>query len=91
MLLLPKFLAGFSGHYVDSFGYAQFFVATALLGLPVLGLIMLAMWAGLRTTLDRRCPYRESSRYVVYRLLVVSVTLGARGRPARATSTHGSA
>jgi MFS transporter, PAT family, beta-lactamase induction signal transducer AmpG len=46
MLLLPKFLAGFSGQYVDSFGYAQFFVATSLLGLPVLGLILLAQWAG---------------------------------------------
>ncbi len=46
MLLLPKFLAGFSGQYVDAFGYAQFFVGTALLGAPVLGLIALATWAG---------------------------------------------
>ena len=42
MLLLPKFIAGFSGQYVDHFGYAHFFVATALLGLPVLVLIALA-------------------------------------------------
>ncbi len=42
MLLLPKFLAGFSGQYVDAFGYGQFFVATALLGVPVLLLIWLA-------------------------------------------------
>lgn len=42
MLLLPKFLAGFSGQYVDATGYEQFFVATALLGLPVLLLIGLA-------------------------------------------------
>jgi PAT family beta-lactamase induction signal transducer AmpG len=42
MLLLPKFLAGFSGQYVDAFGYDHFFVATALLGVPVLGLIWLA-------------------------------------------------
>ncbi len=42
MLLLPKFVAGFSGQYVDAFGYGQFFVATALLGLPVLLLIWLA-------------------------------------------------
>ncbi len=42
MLLLPKFLAGFSGRYVDLFGYAQFFTATALLGLPVLVLVWLA-------------------------------------------------
>ena len=41
MLLLPKFLAGFSGQYVDAFGYAHFFTATALLGLPVLGLVWL--------------------------------------------------
>jgi len=42
MLLLPKFLAGFSGQYVDHFGYGHFFVATSLLGLPVLLLIWLA-------------------------------------------------
>jgi len=42
MLLLPKFLAGFSGRYVDLFGYAHFFSATALLGLPVLALVWLA-------------------------------------------------
>jgi len=42
MLLLPKFLAGYSGRYVDAFGYANFFVATALLGLPVLVLVWLA-------------------------------------------------
>lgn len=45
MLLFPKFLAGFSGEYVDRFGYDQFFTATALLGIPVLGLIALASWA----------------------------------------------
>jgi MFS transporter, PAT family, beta-lactamase induction signal transducer AmpG len=42
MLLLPKFLAGFSGQYVDAAGYEQFFVATALLGAPVLLLVTLA-------------------------------------------------
>ena len=42
MLLLPKFLAGYSGRYVDSFGYHNFFVATALLGVPVLLLVWLA-------------------------------------------------
>ncbi len=42
MLLLSKFLAGYSGRYVDSFGYPHFFVATALLGLPVLLLVWLA-------------------------------------------------
>jgi PAT family beta-lactamase induction signal transducer AmpG len=42
MLLLPKFIAGFSGDYVNAFGYAHFFTATALLGLPVLLLVALA-------------------------------------------------
>lgn len=42
MLLLPKFVAGFSGDYVDAFGYAHFFISTALLGLPVLVLVWLA-------------------------------------------------
>jgi PAT family beta-lactamase induction signal transducer AmpG len=42
MLLLPKFLAGYSGKYVDAFGYANFFNATALLGVPVLLLVWLA-------------------------------------------------
>ena len=41
MLLLPKFLAGYSGRYVDAFGYSDFFVATALLGMPVLVLVWL--------------------------------------------------
>ncbi|WP_396434593.1 AmpG family muropeptide MFS transporter [Limnohabitans sp.] len=42
MLLLPKFIAGFSGDFVDAYGYAQFFTATAWLGLPVLLLVALA-------------------------------------------------
>ena len=42
MLLLPKFLAGFSGVAVDAAGYAWFFTGTALLGVPVLGLVWLA-------------------------------------------------
>jgi PAT family beta-lactamase induction signal transducer AmpG len=42
MLLLPKFIAGYSGLYVDSFGYTHFFTATACLGAPVLVLVWLA-------------------------------------------------
>ncbi|MFY8016018.1 MAG: AmpG family muropeptide MFS transporter, partial [Limnohabitans sp.] len=42
MLLLPKFIAGFSGDFVNAHGYADFFNATALLGLPVLVLVALA-------------------------------------------------
>jgi PAT family beta-lactamase induction signal transducer AmpG len=39
---LPKFIAGFSGDFVNAYGYADFFNATALLGLPVLVLVALA-------------------------------------------------
>lgn len=42
MLLLPKFLAGFSGVAVDAWGYPAFFTGTAALGLPVLLLVVLA-------------------------------------------------
>ncbi|MBL0421358.1 AmpG family muropeptide MFS transporter [Ramlibacter sp. AW1] len=42
MLLLPKWLAGFSGQFVDHFGYGSFFITTACLGLPVLVLVALA-------------------------------------------------
>jgi len=40
MLLLPQFIAGFSGDLVDAHGYARFF--TAWLGVPVLLLVALA-------------------------------------------------
>jgi PAT family beta-lactamase induction signal transducer AmpG len=42
MLLAPKWLAGFSGVYVDAHGYESFFNSTALLGIPVLLLVWLA-------------------------------------------------
>ncbi|MCR4534825.1 MFS transporter [Shewanella xiamenensis] len=41
MLLFPKFIAGFSGAYVDAFGYVNFFVAASVIGFPVLLLIHL--------------------------------------------------
>ena len=43
MLLAPKWLAGFSGVAVDAVGYPAFFAGTALLGLPVLVLVWLAL------------------------------------------------
>ena len=42
MLLLPKFIAGFSGDFVNAHGYAAFFQGTAWLGAPVLLLVWLA-------------------------------------------------
>ncbi len=43
MLLLPKWLAGFSGVFVDNFGYPAFFYGTAIIGAPVLLLIWATM------------------------------------------------
>jgi len=42
MTLLPKILGGYSGTMVESMGYQQFFLITALLGVPVLLLIWLS-------------------------------------------------
>jgi PAT family beta-lactamase induction signal transducer AmpG len=43
MTLFPKIMAGYSGGLVDSWGYAVFFIGTAVVGIPVLFLIV---WAG---------------------------------------------
>ena len=40
MLFLPKLIAGFAGSWVDIMGYQNFFIMTALLGIPVLFLII---------------------------------------------------
>ncbi|HPQ97568.1 MAG TPA: MFS transporter, partial [Thiolinea sp.] len=45
MTLLPKVLGGYSGTMVDAIGYGNFFVFCALIGLPV---IVLVLWAGKR-------------------------------------------
>jgi PAT family beta-lactamase induction signal transducer AmpG len=54
MLLLPKWLAGFSGVFVDTHGYAIFFESTALLGLPVLILVWAASKVASPSTQPRR-------------------------------------
>ncbi|WP_445937608.1 AmpG family muropeptide MFS transporter [Pseudomonas sp.] len=41
MLLLPRLIGGYSGVMVEKFGYAEFFLITALLGIPTLILIIL--------------------------------------------------
>lgn len=51
MLLLPKFVAGFSGDFVDAYGWDSFFTGTALLGVPVIVLVWLA--ARVRTDAPR--------------------------------------
>ena len=40
MLLPAKFLGGFSGEIVDAFGFVQFFIYTALIGIPAIILII---------------------------------------------------
>jgi len=42
MTLLPKILGGYSGTMVDGMGYSNFFLVTALMGVPVLVLIVVA-------------------------------------------------
>jgi len=42
MTLLPKILGGYSGTMVDAIGYSNFFLVTALMGIPVLLLIIIA-------------------------------------------------
>lgn len=40
MTLFPKILAGYSGSMVDNVGYPMFFIGTAIIGIPVLFLIL---------------------------------------------------
>jgi len=51
MTLFPKILAGYSGSMVDNIGYPMFFIATAIIGIPVLFLIL---WVHRLQTKDQR-------------------------------------
>jgi PAT family beta-lactamase induction signal transducer AmpG len=42
-LLFPKLLAGYSGTFIDALGYQYFFALTALMGLPVI-LLIIYIW-----------------------------------------------
>ena len=59
MLLLPKFIAGYSGAFVDAYGYSQFFTSTALLGLPVLVLVALASRFAAKATTNTGAADRQ--------------------------------
>ena len=50
MTLLPKILGGYSGTMVETLGYQSFFLLTALMGLPVL---LLILWAGKRFKINK--------------------------------------
>ncbi|MGE8359828.1 AmpG family muropeptide MFS transporter [Pseudomonas sp.] len=52
MLLLPRLIGGYSGVMVEKLGYAQFFLVTALLGVPTLILIVLQWRRGAPQPLD---------------------------------------
>ena len=41
MTLFPKLFGGYSGALVDTMGYSNFFIVTALMGLPVILLVWL--------------------------------------------------
>lgn len=59
MLLLPRLLGGYSGVMVESLGYSDFFLVTALLGVPTLLLIAWQWRRGQRQTaeeLDSAAP-----------------------------------
>lgn len=43
MTLPGKFISGFSGWMVDSYGYVEFFVGAAMLGIPAIVLVLLLM------------------------------------------------
>ncbi len=47
MLLLPKFVGGFSGKIVDEYGYINFFIYAGLLGIPS---ILLAIYLWFKST-----------------------------------------
>ncbi|NAT29830.1 AmpG family muropeptide MFS transporter, partial [Pseudomonas syringae pv. actinidiae] len=49
MLLLPRLLGGYSGVVVEKFGYHNFFLITALLGIPTLVMIILQWNREIRT------------------------------------------
>jgi PAT family beta-lactamase induction signal transducer AmpG len=53
MTLFPKILAGYSGTVVDSVGYSAFFIGTAVIGIPVLYLVVLA---GRITAVEKNAP-----------------------------------
>ena len=49
MLLIPKFLAGWSGVFVEELGYENFFLFSAALGIPVILLLLMLYRDGVKT------------------------------------------
>ncbi|MGH8355048.1 MAG: AmpG family muropeptide MFS transporter [Pseudomonas sp.] len=61
MLLLPRLIGGYSGVMVETLGYAQFFLATALLGIPTLVLVAW-QWGRERQQPNGSTPASSSER-----------------------------
>jgi len=61
MLLLPRLLGGYSGVMVEHLGYSDFFLVTALLGVPTLVLI-LWQWSRSRRQPDTPDPLATTER-----------------------------
>ena len=53
MLLLPRFIGGYSGTMVESLGYEHFFYVTAVMGIPTL---LLIGWLWLRRAPSSETP-----------------------------------
>lgn len=51
MTLPGKFISGFSGWVVDSYGYVEFFVLAAMLGIPAIVLVLVLMQHGKRSSI----------------------------------------
>ncbi|RMQ45720.1 putative AmpG protein [Pseudomonas cichorii] len=56
MLLLPRLIGGYSGVMVEKFGYHNFFLITALLGVPTLLMIILQWSKEIRTAAKHDAP-----------------------------------
>ena len=61
MLLLPRLLGGYSGVMVEHLGYSDFFLVTALLGVPTLVLIVW-QWSRSRRQPDMADPLATTER-----------------------------
>jgi PAT family beta-lactamase induction signal transducer AmpG len=61
MLLLPRLLGGYSGVMVERLGYSDFFLVTALLGIPTLVLIAW-QWTRTRRQVDSSDPLTSTER-----------------------------
>ena len=51
MLFLPKLIAGYAGGFVNLFGYPTFFIFTAIIGIPVL---LLIIWINKTIKIDKK-------------------------------------